>query len=48
MVRLEKYEFCMNKIEYLDQIIDHEGRRTNPKRMEAIKNITIPDNVTIL
>ncbi len=39
-VGLEKCEFCMNKIEYLGQIIDHEGRRPNPKRTEAIKNIT--------
>ena len=45
-VRLEKCEFCMNKIEYLGQIIDHEGRRPNPKRTEAIKNMPIPDNVT--
>ena len=36
-VGLEKCEFCMNKIEYLGQIIDHEGRRPNPKRTEAIK-----------
>ena len=47
-VGLEKCEFCMNKIEYLGQIIDHEGRRPNPKRMEAIKNMPIPDNVTKL
>ena len=36
-VWLEKCEFCMNKIEYLGQIINHEGRRPNPKRTEAIK-----------
>ena len=47
-VGLEKCEFCMNKIEYLGQIIDHKGRRPNPKRMEAIKNMPIPDNITKL
>ena len=47
-VGLEKCEFCMNKIKYLGQIIDHEGRRPNPKRTEAIKNMPIPDNVTKL
>ena len=47
-VGLEKCEFCMNKIEYLGQIIDHEGRRPNPKRTGAIKNIPIPDSVTKL
>ena len=47
-VRLENCKFCMNKIEYLGQIIDHEGRRPNPKRMEPIKNMPIPDNVTEL
>ena len=47
-VGLEKCEFCMNKIEYLGQIIDHEGRRQNPKRTEAIKNMPILDNVTKL
>ena len=36
-VGFEKCEFCMNKIEYLGQIIDQEGRRPNPKRTEAIK-----------
>ena len=55
--RIEKYrfkvglgicEFCINKIEYLGQIIDHEGKRPNPKRKEAIKNMPIPDNVTKL
>ena len=35
-VGLEKCEFCMNKIEYLGPIIDHEGRRPNPKRTKAI------------
>ena len=38
----------MNKIEYLGQIIDHEGRRPNPKRTEAIKSMPILDNVTKL
>ena len=47
-VGLEKCKFCMNKIEYLDQIINHEGRRPNPKRTEAIKNMPILDNVTKL
>ena len=47
-VGLEKCEFCMNKIKYLGQIIDHEGRRSNPKRTEAIKNMPIPDNVSKL
>ena len=47
-VGLEKCEFCMNKIEYLGQIIDHEGKRPNPKITEAIKNMPIPDNVTKL
>ena len=36
----------MNKIEYLSQIIDHEGTRLNPKRTKAIKNMSILDNVT--
>ena len=40
-VGLEKCKFCMTKIEYLGQIIDHEGRRPPP-------NMPIPDNVTKL
>ena len=47
-VGLEKCKFWMNKIEYLGQIINHEGRRPNPKRTEAIKNIYILDNITKL
>ena len=38
----------MNKIEYLGQIINHERRRPNPKRTEAMKNIPILDKVTKL
>ena len=44
----EKCKFCMNKIECLGQIINHEGRRLNSKRTEAIKNMPILDNVTKL
>ena len=47
-VRVEKCKFCMNKIKYLGQIIEHEGRRPNSKRTEAIKKMPIPDNVTKL
>ena len=44
----EKHEFFMNKIKYLGQIIDHEGRMFDPNRAEAIRNMPTPDNVTKL
>ena len=44
----EKCEFCMNKIKYLGQITDHEGRKPDPNRAEAIRNMPTPDNVTNL
>ena len=44
----QKNEFCMNKIKYLGQIIDHEGRKPDLKRAEAIRNMPTPDNVTKL
>lgn len=47
-VGLDKCDFCMNKIEYLGQIIDHKGRKPNPNRTEAIRNMPIPNNVTKL
>ena len=38
----------MNKIKYLGRIIDKDGRRPDPKRATAIKNMPAPDNVTTL
>ena len=38
-VSLEKCDFCMDKIEYLGQIIDQKGRKPNPNRIEVIKNM---------
>ena len=38
----------MNKIKYLGHIIDKDGRRPNPERATAIKNMPAPDNVATL
>ena len=44
----EKCEFFMKQIKYLGQIIDENGRRLNPERVEAIENVPSPNNVSNL
>ena len=43
-----KCEFFLNKIKYLGQIIDKNGRRPDPRRSIAIKNMSEPHNITTL
>ena len=44
----EKCEFFMDRIKYLGQIIDKEGRRPDPQRTEAIEKMPAPNSVTKL
>ena len=44
----KKCEFFMKKIKYLGQTIDSDGRKPDPERAEAIKNMPVPDNVAKL
>ena len=46
-VKEAKCDFCMNKIKYLGHI-DKDGRRPDPERATAIKDMPAPDNVTTL
>ena len=41
----QKCEFFMEKIKYLGQIIDKDGRRPDPQRTEAIEKMPAPDSV---
>ena len=43
-----KCEFFLDKIKYLGQIIDKNGRRPDPGRSIAIKNMSEPHNITTL
>ena len=36
-VSFDKWDFSMDKIEYLGKILDQKGRKLNPNRIEAIK-----------
>ena len=47
-VKEAKCDFCLNKIKYLGHIIDKDGRRPDPERATAIKDIPAPDNVMTL
>ena len=47
-VKEAKCDFCMNKIKYLGHIIDKDGRRPDPERATAVKDMPAPDHVTIL
>ena len=48
LIKSKKCDFCMDKIEYLGQIIDQKGRKPKPNRIEVIKNMPVPDNITKL
>ena len=48
MVKEAKCDFCMNKIKYLGHITDKDGRRPDPERAKAIKDMPAPINLTTL
>ena len=45
-VKEAKCDFCMNKIKYLGHIIDKDGRRPDPERATAIKDMPALDKFT--
>ena len=47
-VKESKCDFFMEKVKYLGHIIDKEGRRPDPERSTAIKNMPAPHNVSTL
>ena len=47
-VKEAKCDFYMNKIKYLEHIIDKDERRPDPERATDIKDMPAPDNVTKL
>ncbi|KIH62547.1 reverse transcriptase [Ancylostoma duodenale] len=44
-VRIEKCSFAKPEIRYLGFIVDRNGRRPNPEKIEAIKSMVEPKNV---
>ncbi|PIO61946.1 reverse transcriptase [Teladorsagia circumcincta] len=44
-VRLEKCNFLMPRIRYLGFIIDKDGRRPDPEKIEAIRQMPVPRNI---
>lgn len=40
----EKCNFCRSELKYLGYIVDREGLRVNPEKVEAIVNIPVPTN----
>ena len=47
-LRKDKCSFLQTSVEYLGHIISHEGIHPSPKKIEAIKKIPEPKNVTEL
>ena len=47
-VKESKCDFCINKIKYLRHIIDKDGRRPDPEKATAIKDMPTPNNLTTL
>ena len=45
---MDKCEFLKSKIKYLGQITDTKGRKPDPSRSSAIKNMPAPINVSTL
>ena len=45
MVKLEKCQFGVSQIEFLGHIVDATGIKPLPKKVEAIKDFTLPNNV---
>lgn len=43
-----KCDFFHEKIKYLGHIIDKDGRRPNPERAAAIKDMPAPNNIVLL
>ena len=47
-VKEAKCDFFLPEIKYLGRIINRDGRRPDPKRANAIRNMPAPDNVQAL
>lgn len=47
-LKQEKCTFFMEKIKYLGQIIDEHGRRPDPDRSSAIRDMPAPENIASL
>lgn len=43
-VNLKKCEFCKHELKYLGYIVDSKGLRTDPSKIECIKNYPVPKN----
>lgn len=43
-LNLEKSEFCKSKLKYLGFVIDKEGLRTDPSKIDTVKNFPRPQN----
>ncbi len=44
-VNAAKPSFCAHKIEYLDYILTREGIKPQPKKVQAILALNLPNNV---
>lgn len=44
-INVEKSKFCVSEISYLGYIVNENGLRTDPEKMEAILNYAIPKSV---
>jgi hypothetical protein len=44
-IQIQKCRFLRNAGEYLGHIISHEAIKTDPKKLQAVKNYSIPKNL---
>jgi hypothetical protein len=47
-VNLAKSSFCAHEIEYLDFILTRDGIKPQPKKVQAILALYLPNNVKVL
>lgn len=43
-INLKKSEFCKSELKYLGYLVDSQGLRTDPIKIESIKNFPVPKN----
>ncbi|CAI7829654.1 unnamed protein product [Closterium sp. NIES-54] len=44
-VKLSKSDFALKKVQFLGHMVSAEGVHVDPRKIEAIKNLKVPENV---
>jgi hypothetical protein len=47
-IKIQKFRFARDTVEYLGHIISHESIKADPKKLQAVKEFPMPQNLDIL